>query len=187
MNRQDGTAGDEVSGGGTAAGMGPAAAPWAHERLAHLVRRAARGFSRSLQIRLADHGISFGQWVFLRILWEEDGLSQRALSARAGLTEPTTHSALARLEALGHVTRRTLPGNRRRQHTFLTDSGRALRAALEPLAVEVNRAALGGIGPGEEAALRAALLRIIENLAEDEQAMLASGQRMPPTRGYAEG
>ena len=156
------------------------------ERLAHLVRLAARGFSRSLQIRLAEHGISFGQWVYLRILWEADGLSQRDLSTRAGLTEPTTHSALARLELLGLVTRRTLPGNRRRQHTFLTDAGRSLRGVLEPLAIEVNRAALAGI-EGQEEGLRAALLLIIQTLDGDEAAMLETGQRMPPTRGFAEG
>src|SRR6056297_1470975 len=71
------------------------------ERLARLIRTAARGFNRALSIRLSQHDVTFGQWIFLRILWPEDGLSQRELARRAGVTEPTTHSALRRLEAQG--------------------------------------------------------------------------------------
>jgi hypothetical protein len=32
-------------------------------------------------------------WTFLRILWQSDGLTQRELSMRAGVTEPTTFTA----------------------------------------------------------------------------------------------
>jgi hypothetical protein len=61
-----------------------------NDRLAHLVKDATRGLLRALQMRLARHGVAFGHWTFLRILWEADGLTQRALSVEAGLMEPTT-------------------------------------------------------------------------------------------------
>ncbi|MFX8633184.1 hypothetical protein ABTM26_19550, partial [Acinetobacter baumannii] len=50
------------------------------DRLAHLVKDATRALVRALQARLARHGVSFGHWSFLRILWERDGLTQRELS-----------------------------------------------------------------------------------------------------------
>jgi len=152
------------------------------ERLARLVRLCARGFNRALQIRLSQHGVTFGQWIFLRILWMKDGLSQRELSRHAGVTEPTTHSALQRLEAQGLVTRRNLPGNNRRQHAFLTEEGRRLRDKLEPLAVEANEVAVEGLTEAERAVLRRALLTIIDNLDRDEAAAAERGVRMPPTR-----
>lgn len=152
------------------------------ERIAHLTRLAARSFSRALQIRLAEHDITFGHWVFLRILWQQDGLSQRRLSALANLTEPTTHAALARLEQLGYLTRRNLPGNRRRQHAFLTETGRALRDRLEPLAIEVNAVALEGVAEADQAVLRAVLARVIDNLAADEVRATELGRKVPPTR-----
>lgn len=152
------------------------------ERLAHLVRQAARGFVRSLQYRLAGQDITFGQWVFLRILWQRDGLTQRELSDAAGLVEPTTHSALQRLEGLGLITRRNLPGNRRKLHVFLTPAGQALRKRLEPLAEEVNAVAVRGIAEKDVATTRRTLLAILANLAEDEERAIASGQRVPPTR-----
>ena len=48
-----------------------------NDRLAHLVKDAVRGLTRSLQMRHSRYGVSFGHWTFLRILWETDGLPQR--------------------------------------------------------------------------------------------------------------
>ena len=155
---------------------------YSQERIAHLTRLAERGFSRSLRIRLAEQDITFGHWVFLRILWAEDGLSQRRLAELANLTDPTTHTALARLDQLGLVERRNIDGNRRRQHAFLTDKGRALRAVLEPMAIEVNDVALAGVPDEERAVLRAILTRVIANLEADERRLGARGRKVPPTR-----
>src|SRR5262245_12184934 len=43
-----------------------------NDRFAHLVKDATRGLLRAMQMRLARHGVSFGHWAFLRILWESD-------------------------------------------------------------------------------------------------------------------
>ena len=154
-----------------------------HERVAHLTRLAARGFNRSLARRLADHGVSFGQWVFLRILWREEGLTQRELSERANLTEPTVHTAMSKLEQQGFVTRQIKEGNRRKQHDSLTEIGRALQADLEPLAIEANECALEGLSPKEREQLHQMLNLILKNLAADEAEAEARGIRIPPTRG----
>ncbi|MGR3455495.1 MULTISPECIES: MarR family winged helix-turn-helix transcriptional regulator [Pseudooceanicola] len=152
------------------------------ERLARLIRLAARAFNRSLTLRLSTEGVTFGQWIFLRILWRENGLSQRELSERAHLTEPTAHTALSRMEELGLITRRNTEGNRRRQHAFLTDRGWRLRDILEPLAVEANELAVEGLTPDEQKVLRKALTVMIANLEQDEVKAARRGLRVPPTR-----
>ncbi len=141
-----------------------------NDRLAHLVRDAARGLTRALHMRLAAHGVSFGHWIFLRVLWEEDGLTQRALAERAGLTEATTSSALAAMQRLGIIRREPQAGNRRKLAVVLTPKGRRLKRRLVPLAVEVNQVAVRGARAAEMAAARSLLLRVIHNLAEDEAA-----------------
>ncbi|HAI28864.1 MULTISPECIES: MarR family winged helix-turn-helix transcriptional regulator [Thalassospira] len=156
--------------------------PNSRERLAHIIRLATRGFNRSLQIRLASHHVTFGQWIFLRILWEQEGLTQRELSEEAGLTEPTTHTALQRLEALGFLEKRTLAGNKRKQHVFLTKRGKELRIELEPLAVEVNEVALAGLSSSELDIIRKGMLLILDNLEEDERKAGEEGRKVPPTR-----
>ena len=155
------------------------------DRLAHLVKDATRALVRALQMRLVEHGVSFGHWTFLRILWERDGLTQRELSEQAGVMEPTTFSALKAMEKLGYVTRRQMPENRKNIYVFLTPKGRALKAKLVPLAEDVNRIAVAGIAPEDIARSREILLSIIENLARDEAGSTNTSRRVPSTRELA--
>jgi DNA-binding MarR family transcriptional regulator len=137
------------------------------DRMAHLVKDATRALVRALQMRLARYDIPFGHWAFLRILWESDGITQRELSLRAGVMEPTTSAALAAMARRGVIERRRLPSSRRNVYVYLTGEGLALKRRLVPLAVEVNRVALSGVTAGDIAATRRTLLGMLENLAAD--------------------
>jgi DNA-binding MarR family transcriptional regulator len=155
--------------------------PWREavpdDRLAHLVKGVWRTLVRALQMRLADHGVSFGHWTFLRILWERDGITQRELSIEAGVMEPTTFQAMKAMEQLGYITRRRLPDNKKKIYIFLTPRGRSLKEKLVPLAEEVNEVAVRTIRAHDISVLRGLLLTIIENLAEDEVEGRALRQR----------
>jgi DNA-binding MarR family transcriptional regulator len=155
-----------------------------NDRIAHLVKDATRGLLRALQMRLSKYDVAFGHWAFLRILWEQDGLTQRALSEEAGLMEPTTSSALAAMEKLGYVRRERRPDNRKNVHVFLTSKGKALRRRLVPLAEEVNDVAVRGASAADVAATRRTLLVMVENLARDET-QAGKSRRMPSTRELA--
>jgi len=98
------------------------------------------------------------------------------------LTEPTTHTALIKLEKQGIVERRTLAPNRRRQRTFLTKLGWDLQRELEPLAVEANEVALSGIPKSRRETLRKDLITVLENLLDDEIKSEARGLKVPATR-----
>lgn len=138
------------------------------DRMAHLVRDAGRLLAKSLQARLSEHGVSFGHWSFLRILWVTEGLTQRELSDEAGVMEPTTFTALKAMEKKGLIERRHLNGNRRKVHIFLSPKGRELKDQLTPLAETVNSTALEGINQNEIDVTRSVLLRMIDNLAQDK-------------------
>ena len=127
---------------------------------------------RSLSRRLAGHGVSFGHWTFLRILWEREGLTQRALSEEAGVMEPSTFSAIKAMEELGLVRRKRLPENRKNVYVHLTPKGRALKGKLVPLAEEVNEIGVRGLSERERETVRRALLAIIDNLAADSSKSL---------------
>lgn len=152
------------------------------ERTAHLVKDAARSFIRSMQIRLAPHGVSYGHWTILRVLWEQDGLSQRTLSEKAGVTEPTTFTAVKSLETLGLVARLHLPGDNKKMHVFLTKTGRALKKKLVPLAEQVNDVSVIGIDPRDVEITRRVLVAMTRNLERDEEQAQQLGNRMPSTQ-----
>ena len=152
-----------------------------NDRLAHLVKHAARSFARALQMRLV-HSVSYGHWSFLRIMWESEGLTQRQLSGQAGVMEPTTFSALNAMERLGYVVRKPSPTSRKEVHVYLTRKGRALKNKLVPLAEEVNEVALQDVESADIAATRRTLLAFVENLAADEMTSLTARRRIPSTR-----
>ena len=156
-----------------------------NDRIGLLIKDAMRGIQRGFQMRLTAHSVSYGYWTFLRILWQQDGLTQRALSEKAGVMEPTTFSALKAMEQLGYITRRQLPDNRKNVYVYLTAEGRALKDKLVPLAEEVNDIAVAGVSPEDIATTRRTLLAIIENLAADEMDADDCGRRMPSTRELA--
>lgn len=128
------------------------------------VRRTARLFAQDLQAALAPHDVPVGMWYFLRVLWEEDGLTQREISERVGATAPTSVEQLRNIEARGWILRKPSAQDRRKLHFHVTLEGRALERRLLFYAAEVNAAALAGLTEGEIGFLRLALLRIQENL-----------------------
>ena len=83
----------------------------------------SRGFSRCLQIRLVEYNVSFGHWTYLRILWETDGITQRELSRKLGVMEPTVHSALNKMQDADLVTRIQKDGDKKKNYVYLSNTG----------------------------------------------------------------
>jgi len=150
------------------------------QSVGYLVRETHRAFLRALGARVSRHGVSIGMWYFLRTLWEEDGLTQRELSRRVRMMEPTTATALESMERRGLISRTRNAEDRRKVNIRLTEEGRRLREVLLPYAIEVNQVALAGISPKQIPLLREQLARIKRNLDAD-----ATGDAVFPRRNPA--
>jgi DNA-binding MarR family transcriptional regulator len=148
----------------------------ASDRLAHLIKLVSRGFARALQMRLAENHVPLGHWLFLRILWQYDGITQRELSHRSNVGEPTVFAALRTMEESGYIRRVRSTKDRRKVSILLTDEGRALESVLSPYALEVNEVAEAGIDPDHLEVMRAGLLAMLENLNADEVRMREKGR-----------
>jgi DNA-binding MarR family transcriptional regulator len=151
------------------------------ESLGYLVRDTHKHFARLLQSRIEPHGISLGQWYFLRALWQGDGLTQAELGNRAGTMSPTTVSVLNGLERMGLVERRRHPTDRRKFNVYLTKRGRQLERAMLPCAREANDVAVGDISPEDLhrafevlRQVRTNLIQALTDGAEDDVAGIAS-------------
>ena len=133
--------------------------------VAQLLRDAQRSLSRALADRIGGHGVTIGQWYFLRALWEEDGLTQRELSQRVGMMEPTTVAALNGMERRNLVKRVRNTRDRRKINIHLTDKGQSLRNKLMPCEEEVNQLAVDGLTSSERRSLQKALQLVARNLS----------------------
>src|ERR1700722_999908 len=118
----------------------------------YLVRDAHRAFQRLLERRIASYGVTRGQWYFLRVLWITDGLSQRELSTRVGMMEPTTVIALRSMERAGLIRRVRGDDDRRKVLVFLTAKAKRLRGELLAVARTITAEAEEGIAPRDLAA-----------------------------------
>jgi len=135
----------------------------------YLVRDAHRAFQRLLERRIARYGVTRGQWYFLRVLWTVDGLSQRELSARVGMMEPTTVIALRSMERSGLIRRVRGKDDRRKVRVFLTAKAKRMRNELLGVARLITDEAEQGIARRDLATLRRVLARMTANLDRIER------------------
>jgi DNA-binding MarR family transcriptional regulator len=134
------------------------------ESSGYLVRDAHRAFQRLLERRIAHHGVTRGQWYFLRVLWTEDGLSQRELSTRVGMMEPTTVIALRSMEKAGLIRRVRSDDDKRKTLVWLTPKAKRMRSGLLQVARGITDVAEDGIDTEELALVRRVLARMAANL-----------------------
>jgi DNA-binding MarR family transcriptional regulator len=134
------------------------------ESVGYQVRMTNRAFQMRLRERVEPFGVSQGMWYFLRLLWQEDGRTQRELGRRIGLKDPTAFTALSKMEARGLVERSGDPTDRRKVNVFLSTRGKALREDMLPLARQINAEGLHGLTKTEIKTLLRLLKRIEANL-----------------------
>src|SRR5271170_546957 len=130
----------------------------------YLVRDAHRAFQRLLERRIASYGVTRGQRYFLRVLWITDGLSQRELSERVGMMEPTTVIALRGMERMELIRRVRSLDDKRKVEVWLTAKAKRLRNELLIVARTITDAAEAGIVPRDLAAFRRVIGRMTANL-----------------------
>ena len=134
------------------------------QRFALVSRLIARAFAR----RLAPKGIGYGQFPVLLCLWDEDGITQKALSERIRIEAPTMVRTLDRMERDDLVSRVRSITDRRQIHVRLTEKGRRLKNVLARLSSDVDKTALAGLGRAGQQTLRVLLERLIQNLEQDK-------------------
>lgn len=135
--------------------------------IGYLARVVFRSFSRLLERRTLTYDVSAGQWRFLRQLWLEDGITQRELSERVGMREPTTVVALKKLEEAGLITRKKTNDDRRKTFIYLTPHAKKLELILAPMNAEIHEIATNGLTDKEVEVLQQLMRRVIDNLADE--------------------
>lgn len=141
-------------------------------------RLTFRAFARTVEQRIRPHGVTIGQWRFLRELWQEDGVTQRELSDRLSMREPSTVGAVRSLEKAGLVHRERDQGDRRKIRIHLTPRARQLRGPLLDHVREINRIATAGIAEEDLETTWRVLQQLSANLnAAGANALLVDEER----------
>jgi len=135
------------------------------ESLGFIISRTSTRYKNELGRRLKPFDVTPEQWVTLRRLREQDGLTQKELSDKIFKDQPTITRILDKLERKRLIRRSPCPEDRRIFRIHLTDQGGDLLEQLMAVSLQVREDACRGVSERELAALKAALNRIWSNLA----------------------
>jgi len=128
------------------------------------LRRAALALRKAHEEEMRAHDLSGAQFEVLRHLWEQDGLAQRQLQDRLGVSSPTLTGIVDGLSARGLLERRQCPADARVKLLFLMPAGRALESQVEAAMARVQARLLAGFSASEAALMHDWLRRIAHNL-----------------------
>ena len=143
------------------------------DALGFLIADTARHAKRLLYARIADHGIRGGSWYLLRALWEQDGLTQREIALRLGITEPSVQEVLRSMEADGLVERTRDAVDRRKIRVCLTPKAHDLKRPLMTVAESLTRTNVTGLTEAEDVLLKRLLKTVRGHFAQQLDALTA--------------
>jgi DNA-binding MarR family transcriptional regulator len=124
-----------------------------------------RKLQRLLEKQVAQFGISAGTFFYLRVLWQDNGISQGDLAKRVNTSQPTTNAALRKLQEMGLVVLENDPDDGRRWTVNLTKKGRELEESVLPAMAEINRILMNGLTKEQASELRR-MLQLLQANAE---------------------
>ncbi|MDP9835796.1 DNA-binding MarR family transcriptional regulator [Neorhizobium huautlense] len=132
------------------------------QMLCFAVYKAEQAFNRVYRQALEPLGLTYPQFLTMRLLWSEGSLSVGEISERLGLDSGTVTPLLKRLSLMGLVKKARRADDERRVDIFLTDEGRALEAKSEAVMQCIARAAAVDGEEGDD--MLSTINRLIANL-----------------------
>jgi DNA-binding MarR family transcriptional regulator len=130
--------------------------------LCFAVYSAALAFTRSYKPLLDPLGLTYPQYLVMRVLWSQNGQKVKALADRLGLDSAALSPLLKRLEQAGLVDRKRGREDERQVIITLTAAGLHMKGRLAGVKTAITKAA--GCTPTELAALRDNLVELKNNL-----------------------
>lgn len=130
--------------------------------LCFAVYAAGHAFTRFYKPRLDALGLTYPQYLVFLVLWEQDGLTVKALGEKLFLDSGTITPLVKRLEARGLLRRQRDDEDERQVRVFLTTEGRALRARALAVPLAVGKALGEQTGSADD--LRRSLQQLRERL-----------------------
>jgi MarR family transcriptional regulator, transcriptional regulator for hemolysin len=120
-----------------------------------------------LQERIKQHNVAVGQFPVLVHLWEEQGITQKALCDLIRVEQPTLANTLKRMERDGLIKRTPDKEDKRQWRIYLTDRSLALKDGLQEESRSVNKIIVGRLDETEQKEF-IRLIGIITSTLEDE-------------------
>jgi DNA-binding MarR family transcriptional regulator len=136
----------------------------AGRRVGHALKRAHQALRSAMDRALREEGVTTPQYMVLKLVGQEPGLSSAELARRGFVTAQTMNDIVTGLEAAALVTRSAHPQGGRRLEVALTALGRRSLERCDQVAQRVEARLVEGLDEAQAEALQHALERLARNL-----------------------
>ncbi|GFZ34556.1 transcriptional regulator [Clostridium zeae] len=135
-----------------------------NESFGYLINLTARNIKKELEEEIKKYGITTSQWFVLKVLEEEDNLTQAEVAEKLSGDRATAGAVIDRLIKKNLIYRNQCENDRRANRVNISAYGRELAEKICSEAVKCNEKALGGFNDEEVKQLFTYLYRINNNL-----------------------
>lgn len=129
--------------------------------LGYWLRAVSNAVSQAFARKVEAEGVTVAEWVFLRALFDQDGISPSQLADRMGMTKSAISKLADRLIEKELIQKGSSTVDRRGQTLALQASARKLVPRLARLADQNDAEFFGGLSPNE----RSLLMKMLRNIA----------------------
>lgn len=141
------------------------------QSLGYLLNTSARLIKRKLDMQLKSYGITTAQWAALKLLSEEDNLSQAEIADKTNTDRATCGTVIDKLISKGLLQKELFENDRRSYRVKILPSALAIVNEVTLLAESVNNSAFKGLSDTEISAFTQCLNTIISNLGGEKDVM----------------
>ncbi|MDP4178857.1 MAG: MarR family transcriptional regulator [Bacillota bacterium] len=138
------------------------------ESFGYIINLTARNVKKKLETKIKIYDITTSQWAVLKVLSEEDNLTQAEVAERLAADRATTGTVIDKLINKKLVYRNQCENDRRANRVNISDYGQELAEKISCEAVKCNHNALNGFNEEEIEKLINYLQRVNSNLNREE-------------------
>jgi DNA-binding MarR family transcriptional regulator len=135
------------------------------ESLDFLIRDTRLLLTKQIESRIARHGIPLPAWFPLRVLYHNEGITQRELGRMLGYGDAHAGVIVRAMERRRLIDRRPSRIDRRRIDLYLTPEGRKMARQMLRHMRAINARIIAGFSAAEARTLQALLTRAHDNLS----------------------
>jgi len=128
--------------------------------LGQLLAQVSRLVGRRRRTKLESIGLHHAQGMVLSRLWQDDGMSQRALAQALQIAPPTASNTLQRMERAGWIERRRDASDQRIVRVYLTEKARTFHEEARASFRELDHEMGSALTEKEQETLRQSLLKV---------------------------
>lgn len=135
-----------------------------NEFFGYIINLTARNMKKKLETEIKKYDITIPQWAVLKVLSEEDNLTQAEVAEKLSADRATTGAVIDKLINKKLVCRNQCENDRRANRVCISDCGQELAKKISDEAVKCNSKALEGFKEEEIEQLVMYLHRVNNNL-----------------------